>query len=46
MGANASERARLFTWERFSQDIFQILSYEWRVKKSVPSVQLDAAANQ
>jgi glycosyltransferase involved in cell wall biosynthesis len=46
MGANASERARLFTWERFSQDIFQILSYEWRVKRSVPSVQLDAAANQ
>ena len=46
MGANASERARLFTWERFSQDISQILSYEWRDKKSVPSLELDVAANQ
>ena len=46
MGANAGERARLFTWERFSRQIAHILSYEWRDKKSVPSFELDLAANQ
>jgi alpha-maltose-1-phosphate synthase len=37
MGANASERARGFSWERFSQQIAEILSHEHRGKQSARS---------
>ena len=46
MGANASERARFFTWQRFSRQVAEILSSECYSKQFVPSVELDIATVQ
>jgi glycosyltransferase involved in cell wall biosynthesis len=44
MGANAAERARFFTWERFSRQIAKILSDELPGSSAVSPLKCDAAA--
>jgi glycosyltransferase involved in cell wall biosynthesis len=44
MGANAAERARLFTWDRFSREVAEILSSDRRSGPAVVSLEPAAAA--